>query len=137
MKALLIIPLLLLTSCTTLQNAVTATDNVLASPQAKAIIAAVAPIVAEYAATGHVDQAQAINVGLQSISLTAGQQTSTAVLAQTIAATVTQFTGDTKTPVGQKIAKAVIALIPADAQPADVSAAIVAAGVGASNGANR
>ena len=143
-----------LTACqsTTMQNAAssvgsaikTAASNVaafLAKPTTQAavktIIADAAPLVKQYAETGHVSNAQGIALGLQSITAAAPAVTSNAELQKLIINTVTTFAADPGAKkLGQDLAQVAISQLSPTSTPQDVTNAIVGLGIGASNGAN-
>ena len=91
----------------------------------------------DYAQTGQVNYAQAIPVALDSIAIfDPNLPVNTAQLAAAIENTVSTFTNGSGKTTGQKIASAVLAALPASPTGAQANAALAAAGIGASNGAN-
>jgi hypothetical protein len=129
-----LVTVIALPACQNLQTALNSTT-------AHEIEQNVAPLVAGYAATGKVNEAQAINVGLQSIADLAPatwQQAGVSQFSDLIRNTVAAFTGDkgSGTTLGQRIAQAVVTALPSNPTPVQVKAAVVTAGVTASTAAN-
>ena len=141
---------LAVSACTTTQiqqtkaGMKTATDNVaafLAKPTTKAavktIIAEATPLVKQYAETGKVSNAQGIEFGLQAITAIAPTVTSNVELQKLIVNTVTVYSGDPSAKnLGKDLAQIVINQLAPTSTPQDVTNAVVALGIGASNGAN-
>ena len=131
----------LLPGCATVPSIQTALN----STSARLIESAIVPIVSEYAATGKVNEADAINAGLQSIAALAPatlQTSGTPELESLIANTVVAFTGDKSASgksVGQRIASAVVDAVASqpNPSPAQVTNAVVQAGVLASTAATQ
>jgi len=124
----------------------------LGSPQVKGVESAILPLVASYAATGHISEAQAIPAAFNAIASAASIKpgTTNAQLLAAVQTGVLTYTGSTSSAnTGQKLAQALVAAvnpgIPAaqidpnatpTAPPAQIVATAIQAGVAASNAAN-
>lgn len=120
---------LIITACSSLTPAQKTSLNNLA--------AAVEPLVAQYALTGKVDYAQSIPVALNSIAVFVPDTTvNKADLNAKIQTVISDFTNGTAGTTQQKVAKAILDVLPAQPTGSQVNTALVTAGIGASNGAN-
>lgn len=141
--ALPLIALLLFTGCTTDPTTGKQTFNPagwIQSPTTQANLAAtvqdITPLVADYAADGQINYAQAIPVALNAIAIWAPQaKVQTDALKPQIAKTVSDFTDGSAKTTGQKIAAALTDGLPAVITGAQAVAILSQASVQASNGA--
>ncbi len=100
------------------------------------LVTAVEPLVAAYAQTGHVSEAQAIPAALNSLAVfDPSQAVDAGQLAANIESTVNAFTNYTAGSTGQRIASAVLNVLPPNPSGAQVNAALAQASIGAGNGA--
>jgi hypothetical protein len=131
MKTKLIIPTLIALSaagCAFTPAQQSALDN---------LAAAVKPLVQSYAQTGHVSDAQAIPVALESLAaFEPSAAVDTAQLSTAVESAVNAFTNNTGASTGRKIAAAIVGALPSNPTGAQVNTALAQAGIGASNGAN-
>lgn len=142
-------------ACSTTQIAQVAAFNsrvqtFLASPQVQGVNKAVLPLIASYALTGHVSEAQAIPAAFNAIASAAAIQpgTTNAQLLAAIQTGVLTYTGSTSSAeTGQKLAQAVLAAvnpgvpeIDPNAAPtvpqAQIIATLIQTGISASAAAN-
>lgn len=120
--------LLVLSSCALTPTQQAAVDKITAD---------IIPIVANYAATGQVNYAQAIPLALDTVTAFDPKATvSLGVVQSKITSAVSAFTNGTGKSTGAKIANVVLAVLPSNPTGAQVNTTITQASVAASLGAN-